>query len=503
MHPFVDRVCRRQVAGTPGAVRNVRRSAVAAFGRRSYALAVRPIPPPATAMQVAVIGTGRVGLISCVAFAAMGHQVVGTDADARKLELLKQGRAPFHEPGLQEALAGELAAGRLRFVPQLRDAVADAGIIFICVGTPARDDGEASLVEVERAVRDIARHASDGAIVVAKSTVPAGTADTVRRILTRDGVGRSLEVASNPEFLREGLALHDALEPDRIVVGVDTARSRDALERLYEPLIRRGVPFIVTDTRSAELAKHASNAFLALKISFANGLARLCERAGADVDVVTDVMGADPRIGRAFLDAGLGYGGYCLPKDVAALSRLATRLGYPFPLLDEIERLNGEAIGAVVHRVEEAVWNVDGKRIAVFGLAFKPGTDDVRSSPALALVRSLWSMGATVTGYDPRAGEAAAGEVPELIVCDDPYAAARGADCVVVATDWTEFRDLDLARLRDEMAEPIVVDGRNLLDDRALADAGFWLYPIGRQARVETPGRRSSAVFADIALEEV
>jgi UDPglucose 6-dehydrogenase len=452
-------------------------------------------------MTVAVIGTGRVGLVSCVAFAAMGHRVVGIDADARKLDLLRRGTAPFYEPGLQEALARELGTGRLRFTSRVEDALGDARIVFICVGTPSRDDGEANLVEVERAVRDIARHANDGAIVVEKSTVPAGTADAVRRTLARDGAGRSVEVASNPEFLREGYALRDALEPDRIVVGVESTRSREALERLYQPLIDAGVPFIVTDTRSAELAKHASNAFLALKISYANGLARLCERAGADVDVVTDVIGADPRIGRAFLGAGLGYGGYCLPKDVAALSRLATRLGYPFRLLDEIERLNDDAVAAVVNRVEEAVWNVDGKRIAIFGLAFKPETDDVRSSPALTLARRLWAMGATVTGYDPQAGEEAARELPELIVCDDAYAAARGADCVVVATEWAEFRRLDLARLRDEMVQPIVVDGRNTLDDAALADAGFWFYPIGRQARAEPRGRPTD-VLAAVALEE-
>jgi UDPglucose 6-dehydrogenase len=447
-------------------------------------------------MKVAIIGTGRVGLVSCVALATLGHDVVGIDVDDGKLELLSSGVSPFYEPGLQEALARELTAGRLRFTSSVEDALARAEIIFICVGTPSRDDGEANLVEVERAVRDIARHAADGAIVVAKSTVPAGTADSVRRTLRRDGGARFMEVASNPEFLREGMALRDALEPDRIVVGVETTRSRDALERLYQPMIAAGIPFIVTDTRTAELAKHASNAFLALKISFANGLARLCERAEADVEVVADVMGADPRIGRAFLGAGLGYGGYCLPKDVAALSRLATRLGYPFHLLDEIARLNDEAVRAVVARVEEAVWNVEGKRIAIFGLAFKPNTDDVRSSPALELARQLSSMGATVIGYDPRAGGCAVREMPGLTVAPDAFAAARGADCIVIATEWPEFRTLDLARLRDEMAQPVVVDARNVLDDRAMAEAGFWFYPIGRRARVEPEAQLHDLIAA-------
>ena len=457
----------------------------------------------AVAVKVAVIGTGRVGLISCVALSAMGHEVVGTDVDLEKIELLTQGIPPFFEPDLEEALARETAGGRLRFATSTKDALADAEIVFICVGTPSREDGEANLLAVELAVGEIARHARDGAVVVEKSTVPAGTADRVRRTLLREGDGRRVEVASNPEFLREGMALRDAMEPDRIVIGVESERSRDALERLYEPLIRRGVRLIVTDIRTAELAKHASNAFLALKISYANGLARICERVGADVRAVAEVMGSDPRIGHAFLSAGLGYGGYCLPKDVAALGRLAARLGYPFGLLEEVERLNAEAIDAVTARVEEAVWNVEGKRIAVLGLAFKPDTDDVRSSPALNLARRLLDAGATVVGYDPHAAATAKDELPELELAGDPYAAAAGADCLVIATEWTEFSTLDLPRLSSTMAHPVVVDGRNMFDPEDMAAAGFWYYPTGRPPAKEPPADLVQAsASGSVALDD-
>ncbi len=432
------------------------------------------------AVKVAVIGTGRVGLVSCVALASIGHEVVGTDVDTEKIDLLTRGIPPFFEPGLKEALARQTTSGRLSFTADAAEALADAEIVFICVGTPSREDGEANLLAVELAVREIARHAMDGAVVVEKSTVPAGTADRVRRTLAREGDGRRVDMASNPEFLREGMALHDALEPDRIVIGVESYRSRRALERLYEPLIRAGVVFIVTDIVTAELAKHASNAFLALKISFANGLARLCERAGADVDAVANVMGADPRIGRAFLSAGLGYGGYCLPKDVAALSRLSARLGYQFDLLDQIEHLNAEAVEAVVARVEEALWNLEGKRIALLGLAFKPDTDDVRSSPALALARRLLASGADVIGFDPQAAAAAKERLPELQLATNPYEAAREADCLVLATEWEEFRTLDLDALRGAMRHAVVVDGRNVFDPGRMAEAGFWYYAPGR-----------------------
>jgi UDPglucose 6-dehydrogenase len=438
-------------------------------------------------VKVAVVGTGRVGLVTSVAFAHIGHDVVGVDVDEDKISRLRAGVAPFFEPGLDEALVDEGRAGRLAFTTDANDALAGADVIVICVGTPARADGEANLLAVETAVREIARHARDGALVVEKSTVPAGTAERVQKTLVAEGDGRNIFVASNPEFLREGMALRDALEPDRIVFGVNSERARELLERLYEPILRRGTRLIVTDIRTAELAKHASNAFLATKISYMNALARVCERAGADVTAIAEVMGADPRIAPAFLGAGLGYGGYCLPKDVAALERLSASLGYPFRLLHEVARANDEAVDAVVATIREAVWNVEGKRIAILGLAFKADTDDVRSSPALTLASRLIDLGAEVIGFDPRAGEEAQRELPSLLLAADVYEAISGAHCLVIGTDWPEFATLDLGRVRALMAAPVVVDGRNQLDPSRMADAGFWFYSIGRPPVAPAP----------------
>ena len=294
----------------------------------------------------------------------------------------------------------------------------------------------------------------------------------------RPGLG--FDVASNPEFLREGSALQDSLDPDRIVVGVGSRRARDVLRRLYEPLTDRGCLLVETDLATAELAKHASNAFLALKISYVNALARICERTGADVGAVADVMGSDHRIGRAFLDAGLGYGGYCFPKDVAALQRLAEGLGYSFPLLAEVERLNDEAVEAVAEKVRDAMWNLEGKRIALLGLAFKAGTDDIRFSPAIALARLLLESGALVVGFDPKAGPSAARDVAGLAIAVSALDAARGAHCLVIATEWPEFRELDLSAIREAMAYPSLVDARNLLDPAVARSAGFTYDSVGR-----------------------
>lgn len=431
-------------------------------------------------MKVAVIGTGHVGLVTAVAMAAIGHDVVGSDTDEGKISLLQRGIPPYYEPGLEQALEENMAAGRLSFASTTEEAVRDAEIVFICVSTPPRPDGEANLLYVEQSAADVARHAPDGAVVVDKSTVPAGTADRVRETLRREGKSARFEVASNPEFLREGTALQDSLEPDRIVIGVESETASRALRCLYQPLVEKGCRLIETDIRTAELAKHAGNAFLALKISFANAMAQICERAGADVTAVADVMGADARIGRAFLNAGLGYGGSCFPKDVAALERLSARLGYDFPLLRDVDALNRQAIEAAAQKIEEAVWNLEGKRLALLGLSFKPGTDDVRVSPALALARRLLAAGAHVVGYDPQAGDAARTELPELEIALSPFEAAAGAHCLVVATEWEEFGRLDLGLLKEVMLYPIVVDGRNLFDPEEMRRAGFAYYPTGR-----------------------
>jgi UDPglucose 6-dehydrogenase len=433
-------------------------------------------------MRVGVLGTGHVGLVAAVTLAELGHDVVATDADEEKLGMLKRGAPPFFEPGLEELLQEHAADGRLSFTSDAAEAVGGADVVFICVGTPATASGEANLVAVERATRAVATHANRYLVLVQKSTVPAGTATRVRRALRLHDPGRAdrIDVVSNPEFLREGRAIEDSLNPDRILVGAESPRALQVMRRLYRPLIDQGCIYIETDVQTAELAKHACNAFLALKISYANALARLCDVSGADVVTVADTMGSDPRIGRSFLDAGLGYGGYCFPKDIQAFERLAARLGYDFSLLREIARINDDAIEAAVERVKEGLWNLEDKTVALFGLAFKPGTDDVRFAPALTLARRLISGGARVVGYDPEAAANAKEELPELEIALSPYQAAAGAHCVVVCTEWPEFRVLDLKTLRDLMAYPLVVDGRNLFDPRSMVASGFSYYPTGR-----------------------
>ncbi len=431
-------------------------------------------------MRVGVVGCGHVGLVTAAALAHLGHEVLATDADHEKLALLRRGQVPFFEPGLAELVAEEVAAGRLGFAPETADVVRGRELVLICVGTPPREDGEANLAAVERVARTIARAASGPLVVVEKSTVPVGTAERVRRTLERERPDVRFEVASNPEFLREGRAVQDALDPDRIVVGVETEEARAALRRLYEPLTQAGHRLIETDIATAELAKHACNAFLATKVSFVNALARICERAGADVRAVAEIMGSDPRIGPEFLEAGLGWGGYCFPKDLAAFGRLAEDLGYPFPLLEEVARINDEAVAATLEKVRDALWTLEDKRVALLGLAFKPGTDDVRFSPALALAELLLREGASVVGYDPRAAAPAKAELPEMCVTEDPYEAAADAHCAVVCTAWDEVRSLDLERLRAVMRYPILVDGRNALDGERAAALGFSYHPIGR-----------------------
>lgn len=433
-------------------------------------------------MRVVVVGTGHVGLVTAATLASLGHDVIGLDRDEEKIGQLKRGMCPFFEPGLQEMIDDEVAAGRLRFETEPAEAVAGVEVLFVCVGTPARSSGEANLVAVEGAARDIASHLTGSVVVVEKSTVPAGTSNRLHQVLIqeRPDLANDLEVISNPEFLREGSAVEDSLHPDRLLVGASSQRGFETMRRLYDPLIRQGHRLMETDIATAELAKHACNAFLALKISYANALARLCERAGADVTAVAEVMGSDPRIGRAFLDAGLGYGGYCFPKDLQALERLADQLGYDFPLLKEVARINDEAVHAAVEKVKESVWNLEDKRIALLGLAFKPGTDDVRFSPALAFARLLLDEHASVVGYDPQAGANAKTELPELEIATDAYEAAQGAHCLVMCTGWDEFRALDLRQVKDRLAYPIVVDGRNFFDPIEMKELGFVHHGTGR-----------------------
>jgi len=414
--------------------------------------------------------------------AKLGHDVIGNDLDEEKIAMLRRGVPWFYEPGLQELLDETMESGKLSFTTDSAAAISGADVVFICVGTPPRASGEANLIAVEQVARDVARHGRPDVVVVEKSTVPAGTAQRVKRTLARERAdfAGSAEVVSNPEFLKEGTAVEDSLHPDRILVGAETSKAYARMRELYGPLLEGGTKIIETDIATAELAKHACNAFLALKISYANALSRLCERSGADVVAVAEVMGADERIGRAFLNAGLGYGGYCFPKDIQAFERLAARVGAEFPLLREVARINDQAVESAANKVLEALWNVEGKKIALLGLAFKPGTDDVRSAPALALARLLLREGAHVVGYDPQGGSNAKAELPELEVCHDMYDALNDAHCVVLCTEWDEFKTLDLEKLHSLMAYPVVVDGRNLFDPQEMKNAGFSYYPTGR-----------------------
>jgi UDPglucose 6-dehydrogenase len=434
-------------------------------------------------LRIAVVGTGHVGLISCVTLAHIGHDVVGIDADGAKIESLRAGRSPFFEPGVQGLLDEGIAGGRLRFTTDYANGMPGADAAFICVGTPPRESGEASLLAVEKATRDIAAHVDGPIIIVEKSTVPAGTHDRVKRTIAheRPELADRIRVASNPEFLREGRAVVDTLEPERILVGADDDVAFEALRQIYHPLTAKGVRLIETDIATAEIAKHACNAFLSMKISFINAVARMCERAGADIASVAEVMGTDSRIGASFLNAGMGYGGFCFPKDVDAFERVAHSLGYGFPLLREIARINDEAVEAAFLKVRDALWNLDDKRVCLLGLAFKPETDDVRFAPSLTLAKRLIGEGAQVSAYDPAAIDEARQEDPEIEYAEDPYGAAAGADVVVLCTEWREFEDLDLDKLKSVMRYPIFVDGRNVFDPEDVKRRGFTYYSMGRR----------------------
>ncbi|MGH2753205.1 MAG: UDP-glucose dehydrogenase family protein [Actinomycetota bacterium] len=431
-------------------------------------------------MKVGLVGIGHVGLPTAAALAHIGHDVVAMDADREKVDQLTAGVMPFYEEGMEELVRRCISSGRLAFSSEMRDVVDGAEVVFICVGTPPRATGEANLLAIEQAAQSVAREATDPFVLVQKSTVPAGTATKLLDAISRYRSEVRFSVVANPEFLREGSAIEDSLRPARILVGSDSSEALDVMRELYRPLIDAGADWIATDVRTAELAKHACNAFLSMKISFANAMARLCELADADVVAVAEAMGSDERIGRAFLGAGLGYGGYCFPKDLAAFGALANRLGYDFALLKEIAKINDEAVTSTFKKIEEAMWNLEEKKIALLGLAFKAGTDDTRLSPSLVLARSLIEAGAQVVGYDPQANANAKADVAGLDVAPDAYEALQDAHCAVISTEWHEFRDLDLERARDAMAFPIIVDARNLLDGPSVAAAGFTYIPTGR-----------------------
>ena len=431
-------------------------------------------------MKVGIVGVGHVGLPTAAVFAHVGHEVSAFDADPEKIAMLNAGQMPFFEPGMEELVNSERAAGRLSFVEDVAAVASDARVVFICVGTPPRATGEANLLAVERAGESVVRYAEGDLVLVSKSTVPAGTAQRLQKALSRYRPDARVSLVSNPEFLREGSAIRDSLQPERILVGSDSADALAVMRELYEPFIAQGALWLEMDVATAELAKHACNAFLSMKISFANAMARLCELVGGDVEKVAEAMGSDHRIGREFLAAGLGYGGYCFPKDLAAFEKLASRLGYDFGLLREVARINDEAVQSTFKKIEDALWNLEEKRVALLGLSFKGGTDDTRLSPSLRLAQLLIEQGVEVVGYDPQAGANAKADVPQIQVAPDVATALEGAHCAVIATDWPEFADLDLKHAHGTMAFPIIVDARNMLDPTEAAEAGFTYIPTGR-----------------------
>lgn len=429
-------------------------------------------------MRLSVIGTGYVGLVAAVCFADLGYDVIGVDLDAERIRSLREGRPPIFEPGIDDLLARGLQAGRLRFTSDTAEAVRASEVIFITVGTPSLESGDADLANVAAASESIAHALTEYRLIVEKSTVPVRTAERIRdqiHLLTRGQV--PFDVACNPEFLREGSAIHDFTHPDRIVLGIASERSERLLRELYRPF---DCPVLVTDLATAELIKHASNAFLALKISYINAVANVCERVGADVRLVAEGMGCDARIGPAFLAAGVGYGGSCFPKDVAAFIRIARDAGYEFRLLEEVARINDGQRDVLLRHLEDALWVLTNRTVAVLGLAYKPNTDDVRDAPSVPIIQRLLRAGVAVRAYDPVAEDNARRVLPDIAYCPDPYEAARGSDALILLTEWEEFRSLDLVRLRTLMRRPVLIDGRNLLDPQAVRAQGFHYAGMGR-----------------------
>jgi UDPglucose 6-dehydrogenase len=431
-------------------------------------------------MDISIIGSGYVGLVTGACFADVGHNVICVDNDRRKIEALRSGKVPIYEPGLEEVIHRNVSAHRLRFTESTEDGVNHSQVVFIAVPTPPLADGSVDLTFIEKVAREIAAVLKEYRVIVDKSTVPVKTgekvADTIRRY---NKAGVDFDVVSNPEFLREGCAVNDLMNPDRIVIGSNSDRALALMKKIYEPFM---APIMVTDINSAELIKHAANSFLALKISYINAISAICEASGADVEKVADGIGADKRIGRSFLNAGLGYGGSCFPKDLAAFIAISERLGVPFTLLKEVQEINKAQRERFVKKIRDTLWVLKDKKIAIWGLTFKPDTDDVRSSVAIDVANDLLREGAIVQAYDPKA----MARVEELKLCPgivmkgSALEAATDAEALILATEWNEFNNIDLDEVKKAMHTPIVFDGRNLFDPGTMTQLGFQYYGIGR-----------------------
>jgi UDPglucose 6-dehydrogenase len=431
-------------------------------------------------MDLSIIGSGYVGLVTGACFADVGHNVICVDNDFRKIEALQAGKIPIYEPGLEEVIHRNVSAHRLRFTGSIKEGVDNSQIVFIAVPTPQQPNGDVDLSYIEKVAREIAGVLSDYRVIVDKSTVPVKTGEKVAESIKRyNKHGAKFDVVSNPEFLREGCAVSDLMKPDRIVIGAQSERAIDLMKKVYEPFM---APILVTDINSAELIKHAANSFLALKISYINAVSAICEASGADVEKVADGIGMDRRIGRTFLNAGIGYGGSCFPKDIAAFITISEQLGVPFQLLKEVQRINATQKERFLKAIRETLWVLREKKIAVWGLAFKPDTDDIRSSVAIDLAADMLREGAHVTAYDPKAMDKVRDvkAVADMQLVSSALEAVEGAEALIVATEWSEFANVDLAVVKEKMTTPIIFDGRNLFDPQTMAQLGFHYHSIGR-----------------------
>jgi len=429
-------------------------------------------------MKVAIVGAGYVGLVTGACFAELGNKVICVDNDSEKIALLKKLKMPFFEKGLDKIVKKNVSAGRLEFTDNIKEAVKKSLIIFICVGTPSKPGGEADLSFVENVAAQIARNMPSYRLIIEKSTVPVETGNWIEHtIKINNKKGIKFDVASNPEFLKEGTAIEDFMRPDRIVIGVESKKAETLLIKLYSPI---KAEVVVTDIKSAELIKHASNSFLATKISFINSVANICEKTGADIEKVSYGIGLDKRIGKAFLKSGIGYGGFCFPKDLDAFIHISEKMGYEFSILKSVKKVNETQKEIFLKKIEKELWIIKDKTIGVLGLAFKPNTDDMRFAPSIDIINSLVSSGARIKAYDPHAMEKAKGSLKGVDFCKDPYETAAGSDALLILTEWSEFKTMELKRIKRLLKNPLIIDGRNIFDPARMRKSGFKYISIGR-----------------------